>query len=332
MGAKISRGPSLSRGTNAIQRSLLDRKADRECIADLLRRPAIGRRISAERTINSEPPRRCGAVTKRASIYGVLLCIVLAQTAWADFAAGKRAYENGEYATALKELRPLADQGYANAQAYLGYMYSQGRGVAQDYAEAVRWYRKAADQGYAFAQVNLGVMYLRGLGVAQEHAEAVRWFRKAAEQDYPDAQYQLGIMYLRGPAVAQDHAEAARWFRKAAERGHAGAQASLGLSYESGMGVARDYAEAARWYRKAAEQGHAVAQSRLGVLYAKGQGVPEDHLEAHMWLSLAASRAGGDDLKKYAAARDAVATLMTAEQIAEAQRRAREWKPKGGEE
>ena len=66
-------------------------------------------------------------------------------------------------------------------------------------------------------------------------------------------------------------------------------------------------------------------------MYTNGQGVPQDYLEAHMWLNLAVSRASGADQQKWTAARNLVAEKMTAEQIAEAQRRAREWKPKRGE-
>jgi len=90
----------------------------------------------------------------------------------------------------------------------------------------------------------------------------------------------------------------------------------------------QDYAEAARWYRKAADQGDAGAQFDLGLMYCRGQGVTQDYAEAHMWLSLAASRASGDDRKKYADARESVAKNMTQQQIVEAQHRAREWVPK----
>ena len=77
----------------------------------------------------------------------------------AGFDKGVAAYERGDYATALKEFRVLAEQGDATAQFILGVMYHDGRGVTQDYKEAVKWHRKAADQGNALAQFNLGVMY-----------------------------------------------------------------------------------------------------------------------------------------------------------------------------
>src|SRR3972149_3694314 len=85
------------------------------------------------------------------------------------------AHERGEYATALKLLLPLAEQGNAKAHFYLGMMYAGGKGVAQDYKEAVRWFRKVAERGYAEAQHILGMMYYEGQGVAQDHKEAVKW-------------------------------------------------------------------------------------------------------------------------------------------------------------
>jgi TPR repeat protein len=83
----------------------------------------------------------------------------------------------GDYATALRLIRPLADQGLALAQTVLGVMYEEGRGVLQNYAEAMKWYRLSADQGYAVAQSNLGLLYTEGHGVPQNYAEAVKWFR-----------------------------------------------------------------------------------------------------------------------------------------------------------
>ena len=74
----------------------------------------------------------------------LVLAIVLSVPAWAGFDEGRAAYDRGDYETALREWRPLAEQGDANMQAILGAMYSEGLGVAQDYAEALKWYRRAA--------------------------------------------------------------------------------------------------------------------------------------------------------------------------------------------
>ena len=118
-----------------------------------------------------------------------------------------------------------------------------------------------------------------------------------------------------------------RWTRLAADQGNASAQFNLGVMYDTGAGVPQDYAEAGRWYRLAADQGNAGAQNNLGVMYRNGLGVPQDFVEAHMWANLAALQLSGDDRDRAVRNRDTVAARMTAEQIAEAQRRAREWTP-----
>ncbi len=96
--------------------------------------------------------------------------------------------DKGDYATALKEWRPLAEQGDAEAQCNLGYMYKGGKGVPQDDAEAARWYRLAAVQGLDRAQFNLGIMYATGRGVQQDYVQAYLWFSLAAAQGHGSAQ------------------------------------------------------------------------------------------------------------------------------------------------
>ena len=111
---------------------------------------------------------------------------------------GIAAYQNGDYGTALRLYRPLAEQGDARAQVRLGFMYEMGRGVPQDYWQAGKWYRLAAEQGDAVAQNNLGSMYTDGQGVNQDYHEAVKWYRLGAEQGYALAQASLGTMYSIG--------------------------------------------------------------------------------------------------------------------------------------
>ena len=93
----------------------------------------------------------------------------------ADFDKGLVATQSGDYATALSEFVPLAEQGYASAQFNLGVMYYNGYGVLQDYKTAVKWYTLAAEQGYAYAQTNLGLMYYAGLGVLMDDVYAHMW-------------------------------------------------------------------------------------------------------------------------------------------------------------
>ena len=97
-----------------------------------------------------------------------------------DFDEGLSAYHKGDYQTAMKIWKPLAEQGDASAQSNLGLMYDLGEGVPQDDKQAVKWYRLAAEQGDAEAQFNLGVMYYSGYGVPKDDKEAVATNQKNA--------------------------------------------------------------------------------------------------------------------------------------------------------
>ncbi len=88
-----------------------------------------------------------------------------------------------------------------------------------------------------------------------------------------------------------------------------------------------DYDTALREFRPLAEQGHAQAQVNLGILYSQCQGVPKDYVLAHMWLNLAEAKG----VKATVKMRDLLEKNMTPAQLAEAQRLAGEWTPKGKE-
>jgi uncharacterized protein len=106
---------------------------------------------------------------------GLLLSLAIAIPALADFATGLAAYQKGDFTTAAKEWRTLAEDGDAASQYNLGLLYVDGHGVPQDYAEAVKWFRRAAEQGYTQAQHNLGAMYGSGQGVHRDYLEAYKW-------------------------------------------------------------------------------------------------------------------------------------------------------------
>lgn len=110
------------------------------------------------------------------------LLVLLSGPTWAGLDEGMAAVHRGDYATALRELRPLAEQGNAWAQYNLGVMYAEGAGVPKNDREAVKWYRRAAEQGDAKAQTNLGTMYAAGKGIPQDYVQAHLWFNLAAAQ------------------------------------------------------------------------------------------------------------------------------------------------------
>jgi len=218
----------------------------------------------------------------------LLLTLLVGNPAFsADFQKGLDAVQKGDFATALKEWKPLAEKGHAKSQYHLGVMYYEGEGVPQNVKTAVKWFRLAAEQGYANAQNNLGWMYRKGNGVPQNYETALKWLILSAEQGYARAQSNLGWMYRKG------------------------------------NGVPQDYKTAVKWYRLAAEQGFARAQSNLGWMYEKGKSVPQNYETALKWFILSADKG----YKKAKINRDKIETLMTSAQIAKAQELARNFVP-----
>jgi hypothetical protein len=123
--------------------------------------------------------------TFKAAVVALMLGVVIAGFAAADpFEDGYDALTSGDYATAMRLWRPLAEQGDAVAQYNLGFIYTNGQGVPQDDVAAASWYRKAAEQGYPAAQFKLGSMYFDGRGVQQDYVRALMWLNLAAARGH----------------------------------------------------------------------------------------------------------------------------------------------------
>ena len=114
-----------------------------------------------------------------------------------DFVDGMDAYERKDYKEAFRLFLPLAEQGHAEAQKNLGWMYKKGQGVPQDSKEAVKWYRLSVKQGNADAQYNLGVMYFKGTGVLQDYALAHMWFNLSGSNGNKNAVFNRDIIEKR---------------------------------------------------------------------------------------------------------------------------------------
>ena len=123
-----------------------------------------------------------------------------------------------------------------------------------------------------------------------------------------------------------DYKTAFEKWKPLAELGYGRPQNNLGGMYYNGQGVTQDHKEALKWYRLSADQGHAKAQYRIGLMYYQGRGVIRDNVQAHKWFNIAGEngyKMGGHD-------RGLIEKFMTPDQIAEAQRLAREWMEKHG--
>ena len=257
-------------------------------------------------------------------------------------------YERGQGlpqdpARAAALYREAAEQHLGLAQDNLSDLYAKGLGVTQDVVLAHVWSSLATANGEPGAAkkramfertmtreqlsestTHLGLLMLRGRGVAQDEKRAAQYLQKAAAQGYVVAQFELAECYDKGTGVVQDYRQAAKWYEKSALLGHARAQSSIAFMYETGQGVAMDAKLAAYWYAQAAAQGEAVAQYNLGAMIESGRGGVQDHIEAHKWFNIA--EVNGN--QRATDSRRLVESLMTTEQIAEAQRRASDWMKK----
>jgi len=269
-------------------------------------------------------------------------------------------------AEAFRWYLKAAEQGVPEAQEAAGRMLLYGIGVPADTAAAMEWYRKAAEQGRAEAQGRLANFFHDGISVPQDFALALEWYRKAVAQGDGESMYNLGVMYAEGRGLERDFFVAGEWFRKAAENGYgfgvpeqyqeavawaeevqkyrgaaeagdAEAQYRLATLYYGPKARARnipqDREAAIALYHSAADKGHALAMYALGLIYqgkiSRQTLADTDYVKAHMWYNLAASRLSpGRERDLAVKDRDFLARYrLSPEQLAEAQRLAREWQP-----
>jgi uncharacterized protein len=185
-----------------------------------------------------------------------LVAALCCSGALAGLQEGLDALRRNDFATAAKELRPVAERGDAEAQYRIGLMYEYGKGYPQDKVQGIVWFRKAADQDHASAQTELAIIYATGDGVKEDDALAFAWFQKAAPLGNMTAQYNLGLLYAKGQGVKLDNAQAIAWWRKSAAQGMTVAQFKLGVAYENGEGVGKDPVLALANYAIAARGGY----------------------------------------------------------------------------
>ncbi len=214
-----------------------------------------------------------------------------------DYNLGTKAFQSKNYHLAMTWLKPLAEQGHAGAQSFVGYMFEYGRGVPRDYREAVRWYQLAANQGDTFSQTCLAEIYEKGWGVASDDEMAAQWYGRAAALGDRQAQLHFGTMYRDGRGVTRDFKQAEKWFGLAADQGSAWAQMSIGVLYtHGGDGLPVDYDKAVDWFRKAADDEEPTAEYNLGWAYEAGLGVAKDLDHAVEWYRKSADH--GDQSAK----------------------------------
>lgn len=145
-------------------------------------------------------------IIKKVSLLLIFTIAIIGCATPPTYKQGTDAFYKGDYRTSLRAFKPLAEQGNASAQNYLGAMYYNGTVVTpRDYALSAFWFRKAADQGHANAQYNLATMYNEGRGVKKNPSEALDLLRRASVQGQPDAKKALARMQQRNEETSSDN-------------------------------------------------------------------------------------------------------------------------------
>lgn len=254
-------------------------------------------------------------------------CNADAQYQLATLYRSGRGVEKASAAEEAKLLKLAAEQGHADALQALGVRYAEGKGVPKNPSLAFKSIQKAAALGQPEAQLDLAETYARGSeSVPQDYTKAAEWYRKAALQGDSEAQHALAGLYREGFGVARSNVEAVAWYRLAAAQGHIMAQHSLATAYRLGAGIDQDATEAARLYLQAAQAGDAKSQRDLGLLYDRGEGVLQDFVQARLWLGLATDNGDAEAV----AALKRLANKLTSNQVAEAERLAKDRLPSDG--
>lgn len=218
-------------------------------------------------------------------------------------------YENGDNFAAFNLMKQAADNGYADAQAMVGYFYRNGIGCSENYRSAVTYYRQAANRGNLMATNNLGFCYQHGYGVEEDGNKAMYYYTQAAEKGYSVAQSNLGLCFLNAIGInAPNKVQAGRWFRKAALQGDETAQSNVNDLEEEALPVllkAIDYLKSGSYnlcygyLNEASNLGSDLAQALLGDMTINGIGTNADLTEGLKWLELAADQENAAALKYF---------------------------------
>lgn len=179
-------------------------------------------------------------------------------------------------------------------------------------------------------------LYRRGL-----YPEAIAWWTEQAAKGDAEAARRLGVEYMdgKGGVVQRDYEKARFYHTQAAKAGDARSMFDLGTIYENGLGVPADLIESAKWFEWAAKYGHPQGQYNFATMIETGEAGRKDEIEAYMYYLLAAAQGVGGiafDLKTNRVIPDGDTPLgqlrkrLTPAQIAEAEARAKAFKPLTG--
>lgn len=150
----------------------------------------------------------------------LIIGLFISSAAFADWNKARAALNQLDFAKAISELLPVAEQGDVNAQLWVGDLYRLHPGKNRDFTKGALWYKRAATQGSADGQALLATVYFHGQGTDQNYSQAKRWSEKAAKQNSADGNYILATIYARGLSVRPDAVKAKKYYKKSTELGN----------------------------------------------------------------------------------------------------------------
>lgn len=178
-------------------------------------------------------------------------------------------YDKQDYVRAAEYFKKLADEGNAEAMAWLGLCIDRDAAHVDSakvwYTNAIEdgaieWFIEKAEEGVPQIQAQLGYCYTNGIGVDKDGNKGLHWTRQSAEKGNARGQFNLGF-YFEG---MNDMEKAVEYYTKSANQGFVHAQYNLGRIYNINF---QDKRKAIYWYGKAADQGDPFSQSVLAALY-----------------------------------------------------------------
>ncbi len=256
--------------------------------------------------------------TCRSFVTFAMTCIAL--PVLADVEKGLGFLNDGDPDAAIVEFQNAFEAGDGDGAFYLGRLVELS--PQPNVAEAVAFFKDGAEAGSALAQNRLGLMYLEGVAVLQDFEEGTRLVCEAADKGDANGQFNCALSLLDSQQEDAE-ANAMDYALQAANQQHIGAMNLLGQSYITGSGVETDDTKAAEYFQQTAALGNPVGLFSLGQAYALGIGLDRDLVKAHAYFNLAAANGHPDGLE----ARQAVEAELEREQVIEAQRYARAWRP-----
>ncbi len=190
-------------------------------------------------------------------------------------------WENGKEVDAFPILLRYKDSDDADALAYLGRSYMNGRGVDKDTSLAFGYFGKAAAKNHPYGLNGMGVCYEYGLGVKQDLQKAEQYLKQAAQANCPLSEFNLGLLYSGRLKVAEgappipdfgNGKKAMEHFRASYDAGNMKPQSAEHIGFLLLDGETPQ--EAIKWFQEAAENNQILSLFELAERYENGKLVP----------------------------------------------------------